>query len=189
MPQFSVVLVNTNGQGCKFPPPVIVVSNDKAQRRCPAARWMLRGLLAGLSSCIASNSLCETGVPSLGGNHTALFHIAPTRPTARLLVKSPVGVEKLRDRNVFLAPSIAAAEFFLLTSLSGGCHSGGCRLAEEAHESLEVLGGRCKEGLLTNKLHPTQAQATQSNQIFHFGKQRLHLLPLPLCTGECWCVR
>jgi hypothetical protein len=30
-----------------------------------------------------------------------------------------VGVEKLRDRNVFLAASIAAGEFFLLTSAKG----------------------------------------------------------------------
>jgi hypothetical protein len=29
------------------------------------------------------------------------------------LAKTGVGVEKLRDRNVFLAASIAAAEFFL----------------------------------------------------------------------------
>jgi len=30
-----------------------------------------------------------------------------------------VGVEKLRDRNVFVAASVAAAEFFLLTSAKG----------------------------------------------------------------------
>ena len=37
---------------------------------------------------------------------------------------------------------------------------GGCResriwsLAEEAHQSFDVLGSRCQEELLTNKLHP-----------------------------------
>jgi hypothetical protein len=34
----------------------------------------------------------------------------------RKLVIRPVGVEKVRDRNVFSAAMIAAAEFFLLTS-------------------------------------------------------------------------
>jgi hypothetical protein len=64
-----------------------------------------------------------------------------------------VGVEKVRDRNVFLAAIIAAGEFFLLTSAK--CfHSGGCGLAEEPHQSLEVLGRRCEEERLTNELHP-----------------------------------
>src|SRR5207244_1752566 len=27
------------------------------------------------------------------------------------------------------------------------------------------------------------------DQILEFRKQRLYFLPLPLCPGECWCVR
>ena len=48
-------------------------------------------------------------------------------------MKSPVGVEKVRDRNVLLAAIIAAIEFFLSPLLSGSFHSRGCRLAEEPH--------------------------------------------------------
>jgi hypothetical protein len=39
--------------------------------------------------------------------------------------------------------------------LSGSFPNGCCRLAEEAHQSLDVLGRRCKEELLPNELHPT----------------------------------
>jgi hypothetical protein len=35
-----------------------------------------------------------------------------SQPLKSQLLKTGVGVEKLRDRNVFLAASIAAAEFF-----------------------------------------------------------------------------
>ena len=54
-------------------------------------------------------------------------------PELSLADETGVGVEKLVIQNVFLAASIAAAEFFHLTSLSGGCQSGCGRLAEEAH--------------------------------------------------------
>jgi hypothetical protein len=40
----------------------------------------------------------------------------PGRPVSQLLVQTPVGVEKVRDQNVFWAVMIAEAEFFLLTS-------------------------------------------------------------------------
>ena len=62
-----------------------------------------------------------------------------------------VGVEKVRDRNVFPAAMIVPAEFFFSPQLRGGLHGGGCRLAEEADESLEVLGSRRQEELLPHK--------------------------------------
>ena len=46
---------------------------------------------------------------------------------------TPVGVEKVCDRNVLLAAIIAAIEFFLSPPLSGSFHSRGCWLAEESH--------------------------------------------------------
>jgi hypothetical protein len=67
------------------------------------------------------------------------------------LSRTGVGVEKVGDRNVFLAAIIAAIEFFLSPKLSGSFHSRCCRLAEEPHYSLEVLVSRCQEELLTNK--------------------------------------
>jgi len=45
--------------------------------------------------------------------------------------------------------------FFFSPQLSGSLHRGGCRLAEESHQSLEVLGCRGEEELLTNELHAT----------------------------------
>jgi hypothetical protein len=64
------------------------------------------------------------------------------------LAKSGVADEKLRDRNVFLAAIIAAVDFFLSPQLGGSFHSGCCRLVEEPHHSLDVLGRRCQEELL-----------------------------------------
>jgi hypothetical protein len=62
-----------------------------------------------------------------------------------------VGVEKVRDRDVFSVAMIAAAEFLFSPQLRGGFHSGCCRLAEEADQSLEVLGSRRQEELLPHK--------------------------------------
>ncbi len=59
---------------------------------------------------------------------------------AKLLPKYPVGMEKVRDRNVLLAAMIAAVELFLLLQQRGGFRSWYHRLAEEADQSLEVLG-------------------------------------------------
>ena len=50
-----------------------------------------------------------------------------------------MGVEKVPDWNDLLAAIIVAAEFFPSLQLSGSFHCGGCRLAEEAHQPLEVL--------------------------------------------------
>jgi hypothetical protein len=71
------------------------------------------------------------------------------------LVESEVGVEKVVIGMSLLAAIIAAAEFFFSPQLSGSFHNVGFRLAEEPHQSLEVLGRRCEEELLPNKLHPT----------------------------------
>jgi len=46
--------------------------------------------------------------------------------------------------------------FLRSPQLSGGFPNGCYRLAEEAHQSLDVLGRRCKEELLPNELHPTE---------------------------------
>jgi hypothetical protein len=65
---------------------------------------------------------------------------------------------------------------FLLTQLSGSFESGCCRLAEEPHESLDVLGHRCQEELLTHKLQSPQSHATQTDLILEFREQSFHLL-------------
>ena len=67
-----------------------------------------------------------------------------------------VAVEKVQDRNVFLAAIKAAVEFFLPPQLSGSFQGRCCRLAEEPHESLDVLGYRCEEELLPHELQSAQ---------------------------------
>ena len=59
-------------------------------------------------------------------------------------------LKKCVIENVFSVAMIAVAEFFLFTSAKS-LHSGYGRLAEEADQSLEVLGSRCQEELLTHK--------------------------------------
>jgi hypothetical protein len=68
-----------------------------------------------------------------------------------------VGVEKVRDRNVLLAAIIAAIEFFLSPQLSGSFHGGYCRLAEEPHQPLDVLGHGRQQELLAHELQSAQA--------------------------------
>ena len=80
-------------------------------------------------------------------------------------MQTHVGVEKVRDRNVLLAAIIVAIEFFLSPQLSGSCHGGCCWLAEEPHQSLDVLRHRCQEELLPHELQPPQAQAAQPDLI------------------------
>jgi hypothetical protein len=94
-----------------------------------------------------------------------------------------VGVEKVRDRNVFPGVMIAA-EFLISRQLRGGIHSGRCRLAEEPHQSLDVLGRRRQEESLSHELQSAQAQATQPDQILQFREQGFYLLSLPLGMGE-----
>jgi hypothetical protein len=69
------------------------------------------------------------------------------RKSLWLLKKSVIGT------SVWLRLSLLPS-FFFSPQLSGSFHRGGCRLAEEPHQSLEVLGRRCEEELLTNELHP-----------------------------------
>src|SRR5271167_3516267 len=105
------------------------------------------------------------------------------------LMKSGVGVEKVGDGNVFSAAAIAGSVLFFSLQLRDGFHRGYCRLAEEADQSLEVLGSRCQEELLPHELQSPQTQATQSDLILEFREQRFHLLSFPLCLGELWRVR
>ena len=44
---------------------------------------------------------------------------------------------------------------FFSPQLGSSLHRRGCRLAEEPDKSLEVLGRRCEQELLTNEPHPT----------------------------------
>ena len=70
---------------------------------------------------------------------------------------SPVGVEKLLQRGGYSPGFFRGCSFFDLvpTGELGGCSEGGTRgLAEEAHQSFDVLGSRRQEELLTNELHP-----------------------------------
>jgi hypothetical protein len=58
---------------------------------------------------------------------------------------------------IFVRAGVDTAEFFFLF-LGGDSQRGGW-LAEEAHQSLDVLRSRCQEELLAGEFHPTQAQA------------------------------
>jgi hypothetical protein len=73
--------------------------------------------------------------------------------------------------------------------LRGGRQDRGCRLAEESHQSLDVLRRRCQEELLPHEFQSPQAQATESDLVLEFRKQGFYFFPLPLCLGELWCVR
>ena len=82
-----------------------------------------------------------------------------------------MAVEKVRDRNVFPAAMIAAAEFFFSPQLRGGFHSGCCRLTEEADQSLDVLRRCCQEKPLSHELQSSQVQAMWPNLILEFREQ------------------
>ena len=62
----------------------------------------------------------------------------------------------------------ALAGFLLSVRLSGGWQNRCCRLAEEPHQSLDVLGSCCQEELLLNELQSPQAQAAQTDLILEF---------------------
>ena len=61
----------------------------------------------------------------------------------------------LKNSVIGMSFRLTAAEFFVLTSLRGSLHSGYGRLAEEAGQSLKVLGSRCQEELLPHERNPT----------------------------------
>ena len=62
-----------------------------------------------------------------------------------------VGVEKLRDRSVFLVRVSPLPSFCSLPWLNRGCHKGCYWPAEEPHQSFDVLGHRCHEELLPHE--------------------------------------
>ena len=55
------------------------------------------------------------------------------------------------------AAIITAIEFFVPPQLRGSFHSRCCRLAEEAHQSLDILRRRCQQELLPHELQSAQA--------------------------------
>ena len=71
-------------------------------------------------------------------------------------MKTGVGVEKVRDRKCTLGCITAAIEFFLSPQLSGSFHGGCYRLAEEAHEPLNILSRCGEQELLPHELTPTE---------------------------------
>jgi len=95
-----------------------------------------------------------------------------------------VGVEKVRQQGIFSAASMPGRVFSLSVRLTGGCQNRSCRLAEEPHQSLDVLGRCRQEELLPHELQSPQAQAPQPDLILQFREQRFHFLSLPLCLGE-----
>jgi len=99
-----------------------------------------------------------------------------------------VGVEKVPPQRVFFICEHAVVGFLVSVRLSGGRQNRGCRLTEEAHQSLDVLSYRCQEELLAHEPESPQAQAPQSDLMLQFREQGFHLLSLPLCFGELWRV-
>jgi|HubBroStandDraft_1064217.scaffolds.fasta_scaffold49731_1 hypothetical protein len=70
-------------------------------------------------------------------------------------------------------------------SFLGGDFSCRARLRiEEADESLDVLSCSSKEELFANKPDTAQPQATESNLILQFTKQRLNFSALAQCMFE-----
>src|SRR5215472_9406768 len=72
----------------------------------------------------------------------------------------------------------------MLFRLGGGWQNTCYGLAEEAHQSLDVLCSRCQEELLAHELQSPQAQAKQPDLILEFRKPGFHLLSLPLCASK-----
>jgi hypothetical protein len=61
-------------------------------------------------------------------------------------------------------------------------------LAEEAYQSLNILGGRCQEELLPHELQSAQARAAQPDLILEFREQGFEcfdaVLAINLVTGR-----
>ena len=94
-----------------------------------------------------------------------------------------MGVENVGQPTTFTAASVSLPSFFPV-QLSVRWKNARHRLAEEPHESLDVLGYGGQEELLADEPQSPQAQATQSNLILEFRKQGLNFLWLALCLGE-----
>jgi hypothetical protein len=105
----------------------------------------------------------------------------PQHQRSRWLVKSPVAVEKRRLARCSEWLRYRRKEEFVARDfdLSGRGDRRPWHLAEESHQALDILRSRRQEELFTNKLHPAQAQATESDLILKFCKQRFHLSSLP----------
>ena len=113
----------------------------------------MKGILQTVTERRARRKLVECELVECDGS----FHpdYAPTlhkiedgcRKQAWVLKKSVIGT------SFWLRLSLLPSFFFAL-QLSGSFHGWGRRLTEEPHQSLEVLGRRCEEELLTNELHP-----------------------------------
>jgi hypothetical protein len=99
-----------------------------------------------------------------------------------------VGVEKVPTTKRLFICEHAVTGFLVSVRLSGGRQNRYCRLTEEAHQSLDVLGHGCQEELLSHELQSTQTQASQSDLILQFCEQGFHLLSLSLCFGELFRV-
>jgi hypothetical protein len=66
-------------------------------------------------------------------------------------------------KNPVIRPTLLERVWVLLNSwfsFLGGDSQRCCWLAEEAHQSLDVLRSRCQEELLADEFHATQAQAS-----------------------------
>jgi hypothetical protein len=72
------------------------------------------------------------------------------------LTKTGVGVEKVRQRSAFSSCEQAVVSFLVLVRLSGSRQD---RLAEKAHQSLDILSCRCQEELLAHEPKSPQTQA------------------------------
>jgi len=156
----------------------------------------------------ALNPPCGPNIPRLPGLYHPLFAKNATRrggirtdagPGPRaghagesgFWVKSPVDVEKVsRWRRFSCVLSSALGRFVLWRAgpLIGRGQHHARTLTQEADQSLEVLRRRRQKELLTHELQSAQAQAAQSDLILEFREQGLHLLSLPLCVREFWCV-
>jgi hypothetical protein len=103
------------------------------------------------------------------------------------LLQSGVGVETRCDWDGSLGEGVERRVLCSRFLHGGGCHRFGA-LAEEPHQSFDVLCSRSQKELLLHKLQSAQAQTAQSDLILHFREQGFNLLPLPLCLGELWRV-
>jgi hypothetical protein len=63
------------------------------------------------------------------------------------------------------------------------------RLIEEADQSFEVLCSSGQEKLLADKLHPTQAQTSQSDLVLELGEQCFDFPAFVLRVIECRSFR
>jgi hypothetical protein len=111
------------------------------------------------------------------------------KESSHQLTKPAVGVEKVcQQKRRRLLPCPCRVSLFVVR-LSGDGQNRCGRLAEEAHESLDVLGCRGQEELLPHELQSPQTQAAQADLILEFREPRFYFLSLPLYLRELGRVR